>query len=136
RHAAAARGLLAGVVGPQWKAMSEALHPRLSPTEWRRGAVSITAAMATAPERALPRALDLVGGALATQDKGLVATAAWGLPRAFEAEPEAAQQLLEAIVAVDPVGAAEPIASMLRELGVELARGPIDRVRAALAARQ
>ena len=56
RHAAVARGILAGISAPHWKAIVDALHPRLTPTEWRRGAVSMVAAIATTPERALPRA--------------------------------------------------------------------------------
>ncbi len=135
RHAAAARGVLAGVSSPQWKAVVDSLHPRLTPTEWRRGAVSLVAAIASAPDRALSRAHDIVKGTLAQSDRGLVATMVYGLPRALDAEPEAAEELLDAIVDADANGAAESIASIMREVAGDAGRRAIATARAVLADR-
>jgi hypothetical protein len=135
RHAAVARGLLAGVSSSAWKQTTEGLAPRLTPTEWRRAAVSLAAAIATAPERALARAKDLVRSPLAGQDKGLVATMVWGLPVALDAEPEAAEQLLDAIVDADASGAAEGIAAIARDVAGEAGRRAVATARAVLADR-
>lgn len=135
RHAAVARGLLAGVASPHWKAVHEALHPRLTPTEWRRAAVSLVAAIATDPERALPRAKDLITSTIAAHDRGLVSTMVWGLPRALDAEPEAAESLLDAIVDIDANGAAAGIAAVLRELSGDPGKRAVATARAILADR-
>lgn len=135
RHAAVARGLLAGVAGTPWKAINEYLHPRLSATEWRRGAVSMVAAIGTAPDRALARAHEIIKSPMASQDRGLVATMVHGLPRALETEPEAAEQLLDAIVDADAPGAAEAVASVMRELTGDAGRRAVATARAVLADR-
>lgn len=135
RHAAVARGLLAGVSSTAWKQTIDGLAPRLTPTEWRRAGVSLAAAIATSPERALARARDLVRSPLATQDRGLVATMVWGLPCALDAEPEAAEQLLDAIVDADASGAAEGIAVIARDVAGEAGRRAIATARAVLADR-
>jgi eukaryotic-like serine/threonine-protein kinase len=135
RHAAVARGLLAGVASTPWKAVNEYLHPRLGATEWRRGAVSMVAAIGTAPDRALPRAHEIIRSAMASQDRGLVATMVHGLPRALETEPEAAEQLLDAIVDADAAGAAESVASVMRELTGDAGRRAVATARAVLADR-
>jgi eukaryotic-like serine/threonine-protein kinase len=135
RHAAVARGLLAGVATTPWKATVESLHTRFSPTEWRRGAVSLVAAIGTTPDRALSRAHELIKSSMAEQDHGLVATMVHGLPRALDAEPEAAEQLLDSIVDADPSGAAEAIASIMRELSGDAGRRAIATARAVLADR-
>lgn len=135
RHAAVARGVIAGVSTTPWKAVVEYLHPKLSATEWRRGAVSMVAAIGTAPDRALARAHDLIKSPIASQDRGLVATMVHGLPRALETEPEAGEQLLDAIVDADAPGAAESIASVMRELSGDAGRRAIATARAVLADR-
>lgn len=135
RHAAVARGLLAGVASAPWKAVNEHLNPRLGATEWRRGAVSIVAAIGTAPERALERARELIRSPMASHDRGLVATMVHGLPRAYETEPEAGEQLLDAIVDADPAGAAESIAAVTRELSGDAGRRMIATARAVISDR-
>ncbi len=135
RHAAVARGLLAGISSSAWKQTIDGLAPRLTPTEWRRSAVSLVSAIATAPERALARAQELVRSPLAQHDRGLVATMVWGLPRALDAEPEAAEQLLDAIVDADAAGAAEGIAAIARELSGDPGRRAMATARAILADR-
>lgn len=135
RHAAVARGVLAGVASTPWKAVLEQLHPRLSPTEWRRGAVSLVASIATRPDRALAKAHDLIRSPIASQDRGLVATMVWGLPRALDAEPEAAEALLDAIVDHDGAHAAEAIAGIMRDVGGDAGRRAVATARAILADR-
>ncbi|MGZ3456818.1 MAG: protein kinase domain-containing protein, partial [Polyangiales bacterium] len=127
--AAVARGLLAGVAGSHWKATVESLHPRLTPTEWRRGAVSLVAAIATAPERALARAKDMIASGLVSHDRGILSTMLWGLPRALDAEPEAAEELLSAIVAIDGPAAAEGIVAIAREASGEAGKRVIELAR-------
>ena len=135
RHAAVARGVLAGVSSAQWRPMIGGLSPRLTPTQWRRSAVSLVAAIATAPERALPRALELLRSPIAQADRGLAGTMVWGLPRALDAEPEAAEQLLDAIVDVDASGAAEGIAAIARDVTGEAGRRAVATARGVLADR-
>ncbi|MBI2393397.1 MAG: serine/threonine protein kinase [Deltaproteobacteria bacterium] len=135
RHAAVARGVLAGLGSASWKTVVDQLHPRHSPTEWRRGAVSLVASIATRPDRALPKALDLIRGPIAARDRGLVATMVWGLPRALDAEPEAAESLLDAIVDADAAGAAEGIAGIMRDIGGDAGRRAVATARAVLADR-
>lgn len=135
RHAAVARGILAGVASTPWKAIVDHLHPRHSPTEWRRGAVSLVASIATRPDRAVARANDLLKSPIATQDRGLAATMVWGLPRALDAEPEAAEALLDAIVDVDGPHAAESIAAIARDLSGDAGRRAIATARAILSDR-
>lgn len=135
RHAAVARGLLAGVAPSPWKMVTDSLHPRWSPTEWRRGAVSLVAAIGTTPDRAMPRAHELIKSTIAQQDRGLVATMVHGLPHALDAEPEAAERLLDAIVDADPPGAAEAITSIMRELSGDAGRRAVATARAVLSDR-
>lgn len=135
RHAAVARGLIAGVAGTPWRAVMEQLHPRHSPTEWRRGAVSLVAAIATRPDRALTRAKDLLKSPIAQQDRGLAATMVWGLPRALDAEPEAAEALLDAIVDVDGAHAAEAIAGIMHDVSGDAGRRAVATARAILSDR-
>lgn len=135
RRAAVARGVLAGVAPPHWKAVLEGMHPRLTPTEWRRAAVSIVAAIATASDRAAARAHDLIGSTVAGHDRGVVATMIYGMPRALDAEPELAEELLDAIVDADPDGAADALATVAHELGGDAGRRAIATARVILGER-
>jgi len=132
RHAAVARGLLAGVATTHFKATVDALHPRLTPTEWRRGAVSLVTAIATAPDKALARARDLLRGPIVQHDPGIISTMALGLPRALDLEPEAAEELLDAMVDTDPRRTAEGIAQIAREVTGDAGKRAILTARAVL----
>src|SRR5262249_11604959 len=90
RHVAVARGLLGPWVPALAKAMEEALGPKPSPTEWRRAAASIAAYVAVAPERGLELAQRALAQGLLDRDPGAASAFLWGLPRAADAEPEAA----------------------------------------------
>ncbi|MGO9833947.1 MAG: protein kinase domain-containing protein [Polyangiaceae bacterium] len=98
RHVAVARGLLAPWVPALARAIEEALAPGLSPTEWRRAATSMAAQVAVAPERGLELARQALAQGMLDRDPGAGASFVWGLPRAAEAEPEAALELLERVL--------------------------------------
>lgn len=117
RHVASARGLLVAALPQLEERIESLLDPELSPTEWRRGATSLVASIAVVPERALARALALLRGPLLGQDPGLATAMVWGLPRAADAEPEAAEELLRALVATSPISVAESLAELRTELG-------------------
>src|SRR5690606_6972893 len=116
RHAAVARGLLSSVDDLLRDEVERALDPALTPTEWRRGAVSLVALMANEPEEALRACRRILDGPLAEYDRGLAATLTMGLPRVVEAEPEAAEQLLEWIAEVVRPDVAEAVAALLGDV--------------------
>ena len=117
RHVAVARGLLAPWVPALARAIEEALSPTLSPTEWRRAATSIAANVAVAPERGLELARHALAGGLLDRDPGAAASFIWGLPRAAEAEPEAAMELLDRILERAGPEIGEAILDLRSELG-------------------
>ena len=94
RHVANARGLLAPWVTEFRTQLEEALSPKLTPTEWRRGATSIAAFVAVNPEGALRLATaGLAQGVLGTARRRRRERLHLGAaPRAAEAEPEAASE--------------------------------------------
>ena len=87
RHAAVARGLLSAVDSGLREEIDSALDPNLSPTEWRRAAVSLVSTMPSDPDGAYRACRALIEGPIAALDPGIVATLVFGLPRAIEAEP-------------------------------------------------
>lgn len=115
RHAAVARGLLAGVDPRQRSEIELGLDPSLSPTEWRRAAVSLVALIASDTDalRACRRLLD---GPIAELDKGLPATLVLGLPRVIEAEPELAEELLDWISESPRPDVAEAVAALIGDM--------------------
>ncbi|MGK3994584.1 protein kinase domain-containing protein [Sorangium sp. So ce1024] len=136
RHVAAARGLLAGVLPDFADEVRAQLAEDLSPTEWRRGAASLAASVAVDPDRALGRAIDLLRGPLLAADPGIATAMAWGLPVAADAEPEAADALLDEIARASPMSAAEAIVELRRDLRGAPGRGePIGARAAARCAR-
>jgi eukaryotic-like serine/threonine-protein kinase len=117
RHLAVARGLLAPWVPALAKEMEDALAPTLSPTEWRRAAASIAAYVAVAPERGLELAQRAVAQGLLDRDPGAAAAFLWGLPRAADAEPEAAMELLDLVLAKANADLGEAAIDLRTELG-------------------
>jgi hypothetical protein len=112
-----ARGLLAPWVPDFALGIEQALSPSLSPTEWRRAATSVAANAAVAPATALALAkralsLDLMG-----RDPGLASAFMWGLPRAGEAEREAAQELLDRVLDRASPDVGEAIVELRWEFG-------------------
>lgn len=117
RHAAAARGLLAGLSSELSYEITQQLGTNLSPTEWRRAATSLVASIAIDPERSLQRSLDLIRGPLLIRDPAIATAMVWGLRCAAEIEPEASEQLLDVIAETAPVPVAESVAELRYELG-------------------
>jgi hypothetical protein len=116
RHAAVARGLLAGVDPRLREEVESSLDPSLSPTEWRRGAVSLVALIASDPEDALRACRRVLEGPLSELDPGIAATLVLGLPRVVEAEPAAAETLLDWISRTRRPDVAEAVAALLGDV--------------------
>lgn len=120
RHIAVARGLLSPWFPRLRSAMQGVLDASLSPTEWRRAAASIAASVAVDPEVGLDLAERAISQGLLTRDPGASAALFWGLPRAAEAEPEAAGKLLDRIVTAATAAAletGEAVIDLRAELG-------------------
>jgi hypothetical protein len=115
RHVAAARGMLSGAVSSYAEEITRNLDASLSPTEWRRAAVSLAASIAIDPARASERCRQLLSEEWLRRDAGLAGTLVFGLARAGEAEPEAAEKLLEQAVLVGGLEAGEAMAELRRD---------------------
>jgi hypothetical protein len=116
RHVAVARGLLAGVDPRVREEIDLSLDPGQSPTEWRRGAVSLVASCVSDPEYALAACRGILDGPLMNLDRGLAATLVLGLPRVIEAEPDAAERLLGWLAETRRPDVAEAVAALLSDL--------------------
>jgi len=118
RHAAVARGLLSAVDGELREEIDLALDPNLSPTEWRRAAVSLVGTLPSEPDSAVRACRRILEGPIAELDPGIVATMVLGLPRGIEAEPDAAEALLELFANTRRPDVAEAVASLLSDLAL------------------
>ncbi len=116
RHIAVARGLLASVDAQLREEIEQSLDPGLSPTEWRRGAVSLVASCVGDPENALRGCRNVLDGPLAELDRGLPAALVLGLPRVIEAEPDAAEQIIGWLADTQRPDVAEGVAALLSDL--------------------
>lgn len=115
RHVAAARGLLSEHAPALATEILDHLDPELTPTQWRRAAASLAASIAVAPQKSLTRALALLDGPIPKRDPGIASAMLLGLPRAAEAEPEAAEELCTALVRAGGIDAAEALLSLRHE---------------------
>lgn len=115
RHVATARGLLSRSVPELAAEIEEHLDPKLTPTEWRRAAVSLAASIAADPGEGLRRCRQVLGDDTLRTDAGLPATMIFGLARAAESEPEAAEDLLNQIARMSSFEAAEAMVELRRE---------------------
>lgn len=130
KYVAAARGLLMPWTAHGQVQVEAGLAEAAGPTGWRRAAVSVAAYSAVAPTSAASLARQVL--AWREMDPGVVGALIWGLPRAFEAEPEIAAKLLEKVMSIGEASLmAEPIndaladvgaCAKLEEAGVEIAR--------------
>ncbi len=116
QHAAVARGLLATVDDHARQAIENALDPALSPTEWRRAAVSLVASLVSNSEEALRGCFSLLEGQLSELDPGIAASMVQGLPRVIEAEPDLAEELLARLAATERTDVAESVAGLINDL--------------------
>jgi hypothetical protein len=117
RHVAVARGLVAPWEPDQAKAIEDALAPSLSPTEWRRAAASMAALAAVAPDTAITLTKRALSSGLLDRDPGAASAFLWGLPRAADAEPDAAQQILDLVLDHARVEIGEAVVELRAELG-------------------
>jgi len=115
RHIATGRGLLSGVVPRFADELDRELLTSQSYSRGRRGAASLAARVAILPSEALTRARDVLNGPLLERDPGLAAAMIYGLPRAAEVEPQAAEELLLAAVERGGALAAEALLDLRRE---------------------
>ncbi len=115
RHVAVARGLLSGTDSELREEITANLAPNLSATEWRRAAVSLATTIALDAELGLARCRELLEDEALRADPGLPATMIYGLARAAEAEPEAAEELLNQIVRIGGLEGAEALVELRRE---------------------
>lgn len=115
RHVATARGLLAGLV-PRFDAeLIDGLRPDLSPTEWRRAAASIASTIAVDPKIARERCQKILDSEIFKSDRGIASSMILGLSRAAEAEPDAAEDLLVALVRIGGLDAVEALVELTEE---------------------
>jgi hypothetical protein len=113
RHAASARGLLSSVLHNLREDIELGLDVDLSPTEWRRAAVSLVAGISTDVSTSLARCEKLLDSQILKRDPGLASTLVWGLPVVIETEPEAAVELLDRLSLYSRLDVAESISALL-----------------------
>jgi eukaryotic-like serine/threonine-protein kinase len=113
RHAASARGLLSSVLHNLREDIDLGLDVDLSPTEWRRAAVSLVACVSTDVSTSLSRCERLLDSEILERDPGLASTLVWGLPVVVETEPEAAIELLDRLSLYPRLDVAEAISALL-----------------------
>ncbi len=136
RHVAVARGLLAPWVPELAADIQAALDPSLSATEWRRAAASMAANVAVDPDGALLRAKSALSNGLMLRDPGVSSAFIWGLVRSVEAEPQAAEELLDEVLERAGPEIAEAVTELRAELGDEpLALRAVKRALALLSRR-
>ncbi len=136
RHAATARGLLSAVAPAFQSEIEAGLDEALTPTQWRRAAVSLVASIPADPEQTLRACKRVLEGPIGKRDPGIAATLVLGLPRVIEAEPDAAEQLLDLVAATRRPDVAEAVAALLGDLtSPTFGRISAQKLRATLASR-
>ncbi|MCA9582281.1 MAG: protein kinase, partial [Myxococcales bacterium] len=115
RHVATARGLLSLAVEDFADEIHRHQHGSLTPTEWRRAATSLAASIAVAPDEAVAQAQGFLNGRVFERDPGIASAMALGLPRAAEAEPEAAEALLGPVILKGGLDALEALVDIRDE---------------------
>jgi eukaryotic-like serine/threonine-protein kinase len=134
RHVATARGVLAATVPAFAEEIERELSPRNGPGEWRRAAASLAARIGHDPEIAA-RCRDLLASEICKRDPGIKMAMVYGLARAGDEEPEAADALLERLVQAGDVDVIEALVELRRqrvggELGAAAVTGALIRLRA------
>ena len=115
RHVATGRGLLSVVVPHYADELERDLTAPRSLSRCRRGAASLAARLAIRPQEAVARAKQVLNGPLLARDPGVASAMIYGLPRAAEVEPEAAEELLRTAVERGGALAAEALLDLRRE---------------------
>jgi hypothetical protein len=133
RHVATARGVLAATVPAFAEEIERELEPRNGPGEWRRGATSLAARIGQDPAVAT-RCRELAASELGKRDPGIKMALVYGLARAGEEEPEAADDLLAWLVQTGDVEVIEALVELRRqrasgELGTTAVTSALIRLR-------
>jgi hypothetical protein len=115
RHGAVARGLLAGVMPDLAAEIESHLGEELSPTQWRRAATSLGAAIGIDPARVIKRAHELLASKILEIDHGVASCLVFGLAHGAKVEPDAAEELLSSIVVREGSSIAEAFEEGARE---------------------
>lgn len=115
RHVASTRGLLSAVAPTLAEEIEAGLDPSLGVTEWRRAAASLSASVAVRGEVAFAACKELLASSLAQRDPGIASAIILGMPRAAENDPELIEDLLEDLVRVGGLEAAEALVELRRE---------------------
>lgn len=115
RYVAVARGLLSGAIEEFAQDILNNLATNLTPTEWRRAAVSLTASVAIDPKLGAEHCVAMLDEEWLRRDAGLAGTMIFGLARAAEVEPETAENLLNQAVRVGGLEGAEALVELRRE---------------------
>jgi hypothetical protein len=116
RHAAVARGLLAGVEPQIREEIDLLLDPSLSPTQWRRAVVSLVACLVNDPETTMQQCRTLLQSEIARKHPALASTMIWGLSPVVSAEPEAAETLLQYVCQTPRVDVVEALVGLVEEV--------------------
>jgi hypothetical protein len=115
KHGAVARGLLASALPDLAKEIEAHLGAELSPTQWRRAATSLGASIGSDPARVVKRVHELLTSKIIEIDRGVAACLVTGLAHGAKVEPEAAEELLAAIVIREGSSIAEAFEEGARE---------------------
>jgi hypothetical protein len=114
RHVATARGVLSAAIPAFVEEIERELAPRNGPGEWRRAATSLAARLGQ-DTTAGARCRELAAGELGKRDPGIKMAMVYGLARAGEAEPEAADALLNWLVQTGDVEVIEALVELRRQ---------------------
>ncbi|MCU0690900.1 MAG: protein kinase [Polyangiaceae bacterium] len=115
RHVAIARGLLSNANPHFAEHIENGLEPSLSSTQWRRAAVSLAARIALEPQAATARSLTLLRSELLQRDPGIAGAMVFGVAWSLESEPDAAHELLDALIGMGTLDALESLAELRRD---------------------
>jgi hypothetical protein len=133
RHVAAARGHLSVTLPRFADELERDLAAPRSLSRNRRGAASLAARLAHEPQQTIARARQVLDGPLLSRDPGVASAMIYGLPRAAEVEPEAAEELLRSAVERGGPLAAEALLDLRREwFGSEFGRKAAEIARVSL----
>ncbi len=113
RHVAVARGLL--LPWADTAAIEKAFTTNI--TEWRRAVTSATALIATSPDLGLKLAHSALRRGVLERDPGASQAFVWGLARAAEQEPDAAEGLLHEIIGLAGRELGEALTELRMDLG-------------------
>ena len=114
RHVATARGLLSVARPRYFEEIERHIDPGLGITQWRRAATSMASRIALG-HHAATQCYDLLRSDIFQHDRGIATAMIIGLSRAAEREPEIVEELLEQLVRVGGLEAAEALVELRRE---------------------